>query len=140
MATAGLVFLFLVALNRKLEKNNFFSKKILKPDLRNYLDLVALGTVCDLVPLIKANRLFVKKGMIEINKKKNKGIKNVLEKLNINEIVSESDLGFYLGPCINAPGRIGESTLGFQVLSVNNEKYYSNIANTLLNKIMKEKP
>ena len=80
LATAGLVFLFLIALNRKLKKSNFFSKKIEAPDLRKYLDLVALGTVCDLVPLIKANRLFVKKGIIEINKK-NKGIKTFIRKV-----------------------------------------------------------
>ena len=75
--------------------------------------------------MIKANRLFVKKGIIEINKKNNKGIKTLLEKLNINEKVNESDLAFYLGPCINAPGRIGESSLGFRVLSNNNDRNYS---------------
>ncbi len=132
MATVGLVFLFVIALNRKLKKSKFFNTEIIEPNLKKYLDLVALGTVCDLVPLIKANRLFVKKGIEEINKKKNIGIKTLLEKLNINNKVSESDLGFYLGPCINAPGRIGESSLGFRVLSNNYNKCYSNIADILL--------
>ena len=76
--------------------------------------MVALGTVCDLVPLKSINRLFVKKGIQEINKKKNKGIKTLIEKLNINKILDVSDISFYLGPCINAPGRIGDSSLGFR--------------------------
>ena len=124
MATVGLVFLFLISLNSKLKKNNFFSSKIKEPNLKKYLDLVALGTVCDLVPLKEANRLFVKKGIIEINKKSNKGIKTLLEKLNIKKIVDESDIGFYLGPCINAPGRVGESSLGFRLLTNKYEKYF----------------
>jgi len=133
LATVGLVFLFLIALNSKLKKSNFFSSKIKEPNLKKYLDLVALGTVCDLVPLKEANRLFVKKGIIEINKKSNKGIKTLLEKLNIKKTVDESDIGFYLGPCINAPGRIGESSLGFRLLTNKYEKYSSDIANSLLN-------
>ncbi len=133
MATVGLVFLFLIALNSKLKKSNFFSSKIIEPNLKKYLDLVALGTVCDLVPLKEANRLFVKKGIVEINKKRNKGIKALLEKLNIKKILDESDIGFYLGPCINAPGRIGESSLGFRLLTNKYEKYFSDIANTLFN-------
>ena len=85
-----------------------------------------------MVPLKEANRLFVKKGIIEINKKNNKGIKTLLEKLNIKKKVDESDIGFYLGPCINAPGRVGESSLGFRLLTNKYEKYSSDLANSLL--------
>ena len=54
----GLSFLFIVALNSSLENENYFNKKCVKPNIKKYLDLVALGTVCDMVPLKKVNRLF----------------------------------------------------------------------------------
>lgn len=133
MATVGLAFLFLIALNSKFKKSNFFSSNLIEPNLKKYLDLVALGTVCDLVPLKNANRLFVKKGITEINKKNNKGIKTLLEKLEIKKNVDEADIGFYLGPCINAPGRIGESSLGFRLLTTKHVEHCSELADTLLN-------
>ena len=86
-----------------------------------------------MVPLKEANRLFVKKGIIEINKKSNKRYKNFIRKIKYKKTVDESDIGFYLGPCINAPGRIGESSLGFRLLTNKYEKYSSDIANSLLN-------
>ena len=132
LATVGLSFLFIIALNANLKKKSFFDKKLIKPKLKKYLDLVALGTICDLVPLKSVNRLFVKKGILELNKKNNKGIKTLIEKLKINKIIEVPDISFYLGPCINAPGRVGNSSLGFKLLSFSNQNLFSEIVNTLL--------
>ena len=132
LATVGLSFLFVVALNSSLEKENYFNKKCIKPNIKKYLDLVALGTVCDMVPLKKVNRLFVKKGIQEINKKKNIGISSLIEKLKIKKKLSVSDISFYLGPCINAPGRIGDSSLGFRLLSSNYKPLILETADILL--------
>ncbi|MBF96616.1 MAG: single-stranded-DNA-specific exonuclease RecJ [Pelagibacterales bacterium] len=132
LATVGLSFLFIIALNRSLKKNFYFNESLIEPKLKKYLDLVALGTICDLVPLKKVNRLFVKKGILELNKKKNKGIVALTEKLNIDKTIDVSDIGFYLGPCINAPGRIGDSSLGFKILSSEDESTSSELANILL--------
>ena len=57
LATVGLSFLFIIALNRSLKKNFYFNESLIEPKLKKYLDLVALGTICDLVPLKKVNRL-----------------------------------------------------------------------------------
>ncbi len=132
LATVGLSFLFVVALNRVLKNKNYFDKNLKEPNLKKYLDLVALGTICDMVPLKKVNRLFVKKGVREINKKKNIGISTLTEKLKIEKKLSVSDIGFYIGPCINAPGRIGDSSLGFKLLSSNLKPLVFETANTLL--------
>jgi len=109
-------------------KKKFFFNKICEPNIKKYLDLVALGTVCDLVPLKKINRLFVKKGIEVINKKKNEGIQMLIDRLNIDRNIDSSDISFYLGPCINAPGRVGESILGFKLLSL---KYKNQLTNTI---------
>ena len=139
LATVGLVFLFVIALNRKLRESSFFNLKNKEPNIQKYLDLVAIGTICDLVPLKKINRLFVKKGILELNKKNNKGLGVLIDELKIKQKVDTSEIGFYLGPCINAPGRVGEASLGFKLLSLGNENSFQNISYQLLenNKIRK---
>ena len=69
--------MFLVSLNKQLRTKNWFKEKnLIEPNLLNYLDLVSLGTVCDVVPLIGLNRAIVKQGLKIIKSKKNLGIKN----------------------------------------------------------------
>ena len=131
LATVGITFLFLVAINRKLRQKSYFIEKA-EPDLREFLDLVALGTVCDLVPLYKVNRLLVKKGIKRFNKKTNLGLKVLLEKLEIKNNIQTQDLGFYVGPCINAAGRIGKSNQGFNLLTSESQNDASQIADELI--------
>ncbi len=77
MCAAGVSFLFIVALNRSLRESNFYKdQKINEPDLYDYLDLVALGTICDVVPLIDLNRAFVYQGIQILKKRKNLGEKS----------------------------------------------------------------
>ena len=85
LCTAGLVFLFVIGLNRELRKKNFFENKE-ETDLKEFLDIVAVGTICDLVPLQNENRLLVKKGLEKINLTPNKGLsvlKNIYKVRNI---------------------------------------------------------
>ena len=90
-------------------------------DVLQYLDLVALATICDLVPLSDINRSFVKQGLKVINSDTvNKGIQTLINQSKIKQKISEYHLGYILGPRINAGGRMGESLLGFNILSSDN--------------------
>ena len=90
-------------------------------DVLQYLDLVALATICDLVPLSDINRSFVKQGLKVINSDNvNKGIQTLINQCKIKQKISEYHLGYILGPRINAGGRMGESLLGFNILSSDN--------------------
>jgi len=109
--------MFLVALNKRLRDQNWFSINAIKePDLMNVLDLVSLGTVCDVVPLIGINRAFVKQGLKVLKKKNNLGLKTLIEVCNIEKTITAHELGYALGPRINAGGRVGKSTHGANLL------------------------
>ena len=117
LCAAGVCFMFLVALNKRLRDQNWFSKNSTKePNLMNILDLVSLGTVCDVVPLIGINRAFVKQGLKILKKKNNLGLKTLIEVCNIEKTITAHDLGYALGPRINAGGRVGKSTHGANLL------------------------
>ncbi len=117
LCAAGVCFMFLVALNKRLRDQNWFSKNSIKePDLLNILDLVSLGTVCDVVPLIGINRAFVSQGLKVLKKKNNLGLKTLIEICKIEKTITAHDLGYALGPRINAGGRVGKSTHGANLL------------------------
>ena len=112
LAGVGVGFLFLVALNKKLRENKFFEENNLKePNLLQFLDLVALGTICDVVPLVGLNRAFVRQGLKVIHNRTNSGIKSLINISEIEEEIGTYHIGFILGPRINSTGRIGESDL-----------------------------
>ena len=117
LCAAGVTFMFLVSLNRELRSNDWFDKnKIIEPNLINYLDLVSLGTVCDVVPLIGLNRAIVKQGIKVFRTRKNLGLKTLLDICKIETKPSVYHLGFLLGPRINAGGRVGKCTHGANLL------------------------
>ena len=132
LCTAGLVFLFVIGLNRELRKKNFFKNKE-EINLKELLDIVAVGTICDLVPLHNENRLLVKKGLEKINLKPNIGLSVLKSKLELENKIKSTDIAFYIGPCINAAGRIGDPFLGFNLLVKNNKKDLEVIAEKLIN-------
>ena len=132
LCTAGLVFLFVIGLNRELRKKNFFKNKV-EINLKELLDIVAVGTICDLVPLHNENRLLVKKGLEKINLKPNIGLSVLKSKLELENKIKSTDIAYYIGPCINAAGRIGDPFLGFNLLVKNKKKDLEVIAEKLIN-------
>ena len=117
LCAAGVTFMFLVSLNRELRNKNWFKKNNIKePNLINYLDLVSLGTVCDVVPLIGLNRAIVKQGLKILKSKKNLGLKTLLDICKIDTNPSIYHLGYLIGPRINAGGRVGKCSHGANLL------------------------
>ena len=130
-AAVGMVFIFLVMVNKLLREKGWFEKKNRQPvDLLQFLDLVALGTVCDMMPLIKANRAFVSTGLKVMRKRENKGIK-ALADTGKAHILKEYHLGFVLGPRINAGGRVGQSRIGFDLLTIQDDFLAEQLAEKL---------
>ena len=132
LCAAGVSFMFLVSLNRELRTNNWFiNNNINEPNLINYLDLVSLGTVCDVVPLVGLNRAIVKQGLKVIKSKKNLGLKTLLDICKIETKPSIYHLGYMLGPRINAGGRVGKCSHGANLLLNSNPKEAFKLASEL---------
>ncbi|MGX6960468.1 MAG: single-stranded-DNA-specific exonuclease RecJ [Rickettsia endosymbiont of Pentastiridius leporinus] len=132
LAAVGVAFLFATAVLSTLKKQNYF-KDILPPNLMKYLDLVALGTVCDMVKLTGLNRAFVSSGLKIMQQRQNIGIKTLYDIAGLNEVPKCYHLGFILGPRINAGGRVGKASLGANLLSTD----CSIIANKLAEELEK---
>jgi len=126
LCAAGVCFVFLVALNKKLRESKWFeNNNISEPNILNFLDLVSLGTVCDVVPLVGLNRAIVKQGLEILKSRKNLGLKTLYDLCKIENTPNIFDLGFKLGPRINAGGRLGKSSHGAELLiSDDPEKVY----------------
>ena len=134
LCAAGVTFMFLVSINRALRLNNWFKiNKINEPNLINYLDLVSLGTVCDVVPLVGLNRAIVKQGLKILQSKKNLGLKTLLDICKIETKPSIYHLGFMLGPRINAGGRVGKCSHGANLLLNTNPRDAFKLASELDN-------
>ena len=117
LAAAGVVFLVLVALLRHLREADFFNERdCQKPDLMQMLDLVALATVADVVPLTGLNRAFVRSGLQVMAKRERLGLAALMDEASLSKMPDVHALGFILGPRINAGGRIGDSHLGVSLL------------------------
>ena len=116
LAAVGVAFLLLVALNRELRRRGRFASGG-EPELMDLLDLVALGTVCDVVPLVGLNRVLVSQGLKVMARRANAGLAALAEVARINEPLGAFHSGFLLGPRVNACGRVGESMLGWRLLA-----------------------
>ncbi len=116
LAAVGVTFLALVGLNKTLREAGYFADKK-EPDLKSLLDIVALGTVCDVVPLIGLNRAFVTQGLKVMAQKYNHGLTAALAVGSVTEAPSVYHCGFVIGPRINAGGRVGQANLGVQLLT-----------------------
>ena len=132
LCAAGVCFMFLVSINRKLREINWFKeKKIEEPDLIDFLDLVSLGTICDVVPLTGLNRAIVKQGLKVLKLKKNPGIKMLMNLCRIESKPTTYHLGYVLGPRINAGGRVGKCSHGANLLLETNASEIFKIASEL---------
>jgi len=142
LCAAGVTFFLLTSLNRRLKEIQFFKDRV--PNLILYLDLVALGTICDLVKIDHVNRAFVKQGLKIINHSSNLGISSIVNESKIENEINDYHLGFVIGPRINAGGRVGKSSLGAELLLCNEKKIANVMAlklgefNNLRKKIEKE--
>jgi single-stranded-DNA-specific exonuclease len=116
LAAVGLVFMSVVALNRELRRREFWTSERPEPDLLRLLDLVALGTVADVVPLKGLNRAFVAKGLLALRQRQSPGLTALMDVARLGGPPQAWHLGFLLGPRINAGGRIGRATLGVDLL------------------------
>ena len=116
LAAVGVAFLLAIAVVRTLRTRGFFAERK-EPDLFSLLDLVALGTVADVAQLHGLNRAMVAQGLKVMARRENIGMAALIDASRLSRAPSCSDLGFALGPRVNAGGRVGESTLGVRLLT-----------------------
>ncbi|MBL8569893.1 MAG: single-stranded-DNA-specific exonuclease RecJ [Phreatobacter sp.] len=116
LCAAGVAFMLVVALNRRLRARGFWTTVRPEPDLMRLLDLVALGTVADVVPLKGLNRTFVARGLGVMRRRDNVGLRALMDAARLDGPPSPYHLGYLLGPRINAGGRIGDAGLGARLL------------------------
>ncbi len=117
LAAVGVSFMVLVAVNRLLKERGWFGPNRPAPDLLSLLDIVALGTVCDVVPLTGLNRAFVAQGLKVMAKRQNIGLTALSDVGRIDEAPTTYHAGFILGPRVNAGGRVGCASLGTRLLT-----------------------
>jgi single-stranded-DNA-specific exonuclease len=117
LAAVGVAFLLAVGVNRALREAGWYSGPRSEPDLRLWLDLVALGTVADVVPLTGLNRALVRQGLRVMAERRNVGLAALADVARLREPAGAYHLGFLLGPRVNAGGRVGQADLGARLLS-----------------------
>ena len=118
LAAVGVAFLLVVALNRALREAGWYrAERRPEPDLLAWLDLVALGTVCDVVPLVGLNRALVAQGLKVMARGGNPGLAALAAVAGVDEPPGPYHAGFVLGPRVNAGGRVGEAGLGARLLT-----------------------
>jgi single-stranded-DNA-specific exonuclease len=123
LCAAGVTFLFLVGLNRHLRDSGFYETRgMAEPDLRLFLDLVGLATICDVVPLKDVNRAFVRFGLGQIGSLSRPGLAALAGVAGAKGPFTPYHLGFVFGPRINAGGRVGRSSLGVDLLTTREDE------------------
>ena len=127
LAAVGVAFLLAIALVRTLRQRGYFENRA-EPDLLALLDVVALGTVADVAALHGLNRAFVAQGLKVMARRDNIGMSALIDASRLKRAPACSDLGFALGPRINAGGRVGESTLGVRLLTTRDPEEAREIA------------
>ncbi len=131
LCAAGVVYLLLVAAARELRRRGAYKAEVAEPNLLDLLDIVALATVADVVPLIGLNRAFVAKGLIVMHGRRNIGLRALCDVAGLQTAPMPYALGFVLGPRINAGGRIGDAALGARLLATGDDIDAAKIATTL---------
>ncbi len=116
LAAVGVAFLLAIGVNRALRRIGWYEDRA-EPDLMAWLDLVALGTVCDVVPLTGLNRALVAQGLKVMRRRGNPGIAALADVARVSEPLGAYHAGFILGPRVNAGGRVGASDLGARLLA-----------------------
>jgi len=130
LAAVGVCFLLAAALIRELRRRNFFASRA-EPRLIDHLDIVALGTVADVAQLRGLNRAFVAQGLKVMAQRRNIGLDALIQASRLTRAPTCSDLGFALGPRINAGGRVGRADLGVRLLTTQDPAEARSIAEEL---------
>jgi single-stranded-DNA-specific exonuclease len=117
LAAVGVAFLLVVAVNRALRRAGYYAGSRTEPDLKLWLDLVALGTICDVVPLTGVNRALVAQGLKVMQGRGNLGLIALCDGARLSEAPGAYHAGFVLGPRVNAGGRVGAADLGARLLA-----------------------
>jgi single-stranded-DNA-specific exonuclease len=128
LAAVGIAFLLVVAVNRGLRRAGWYSVGRVEPDLLQWLDLVALGTVCDVVPLTGVNRALVAQGIKMARRNANPGLAALATVAGLSEPLDAYHLGFILGPRVNAGGRVGGADLGARLLATDDPTLAAELA------------
>lgn len=115
LCAAGLVMMAVIGINRLLRQRGFY-QNIQEPNLNEYLDLVALATICDVMPLIGLNRAFVKVGLRLIENRKNIGIYTMMKMSSYPVEINSESIGFFFGPRLNAAGRLDSASISLKLL------------------------
>ena len=131
LAAVGVVYLLVIAANRELRRRGWFGAVRPEPDLLQWLDLVALGTVCDVVPLTGLNRALAAQGLKVMARRGNLGIKTLCDVARVNDRVDAYHAAFLLGPRVNAGGRVGRSDLGARLLATEDPALAGDLARQL---------
>ncbi len=130
LAAVGVAFLVAVAVNRVLKQQGWYQNRQ-APDLLQWLDIVALGTVCDVVPLKGVNRALVTQGLKVMARRANVGLSALADVAGVKERPDAYHLGYVLGPRVNAGGRVGEAELGTRLLASDDPAEAAEIAKLL---------
>ena len=131
LAGVGVAFNFIIALRASLRDEGFWKEKEV-PNLKEYLDLVALGTIADVVPLVDENRIFVKYGLMELTASTKPGIIALKEISGLNDVpINAGMVGYRLAPRINAAGRVGKGVDGVRLLTSESYDEAASIAKLL---------
>lgn len=130
LCTAGLAFMLVAAVNRELRSRGRW-RTAKEPNLSVLLDLVALGTVCDVMPLVGLNRAFVTNGLKRLDRRENVGLSALANVAGVKHGATVTSFGFHIGPRINAGGRVGTARLGADLLASDHETSCQTIAETL---------
>jgi single-stranded-DNA-specific exonuclease len=131
LCAAGLAWYFIIALSKRLPS----AKQL---DIRDYLDLACLGTICDMVPLRGPNRVIARKGLEKLTTTRRAGLRALKDVVGINKDVQCSHVGFGIGPRLNAAGRMESGELGIQLLTTTDSRKAGRLARRL-NKLNQER-
>jgi single-stranded-DNA-specific exonuclease len=132
LCAAGLSFQVAAALRRALRERGFFGTRP-EPNLRQYLDLVAIGTIGDVVPLLGINRILVKHGLDELARARRPGVRALKAAAGLEPTgpVSAGQVGFRLAPRLNAAGRLADANAGVELLTTSDERHATALARSL---------
>lgn len=117
LAAVGVSFMIIVAVNRLLRQQGWFTPNTPEPRVLQWLDIVALGTICDVVPLTGLNRAFAAQGLRVMAMRQNAGLNALADIAGASGPADAFQAGFVFGPRVNAGGRVGECDLGWRLLS-----------------------